>query len=150
MRDLVIGILTTFLQSHISHQPKWLASVCLSLNHLPYFLFPSGNFIFHFIFVVLVQLLIRIQLFVTPWTAACLVSLSFTISQSLLKLMSIESVMLSKHLILYQPLSSCPQYFPALGSFPMNQFFASGGQIIGASASASVLPVTIPLFGYYS
>ena len=55
--------------------------------------------------------------------------------------MFIEAVMLSKHLILYQPLSSCPQYFPALGSFPMNQFFASGGQIIGASASASVLNI---------
>ena len=41
------------------------------------------------------------------------------------------------------PFSSCPQSFPASGSFPMSQFFESGGQIIGASASASVLPVNI-------
>ena len=41
------------------------------------------------------------------------------------------------------PLSSCLQSFPASGSFPMSQFFASGGQTIGASASASVLPMNI-------
>ena len=41
------------------------------------------------------------------------------------------------------PFSSCLQCFPASGSFPMNQFFASGGQSIGASTSASVLPVNI-------
>ena len=39
------------------------------------------------------------------------------------------------------PFSSCPQFFPALGSFPMNQFFTSGGQSIGVSTSASVLPM---------
>ena len=48
-----------------------------------------------------VQLLSRVQLFATPWTAACQASLSFINSQSLLKLMSIESVMPSNHLILY-------------------------------------------------
>ena len=47
----------------------------------------------------------------------------------------------SSHLILWHPLSSCPQSFPALGSFPMSQLFTSGGQSIGASASASVLPM---------
>ena len=41
------------------------------------------------------------------------------------------------------PFSSCLQSFPALGSFPMNQFFASGGQSIGVSASTSVLPINI-------
>ena len=41
------------------------------------------------------------------------------------------------------PFSSCPQSFPASGSFPMSQFFASGGQSIGASASTSVLPIDI-------
>ena len=41
------------------------------------------------------------------------------------------------------PFSSCLQSFPALGSFPMSQFFASGGQSIGVSASASVLPMNI-------
>ena len=63
--------------------------------------------------------------------------------QSLLKLMSIESVMPSNHLILCFPFSSCPQSFSASGSFPMSQFFTSGGQSIGASASASVLPMNI-------
>ena len=50
-----------------------------------------------------VQLLSRVQIFVTPWTAACQASLSITNSQSLLKLMSIESVMPSNHLILSAP-----------------------------------------------
>ena len=43
------------------------------------------------------------------------------------------------------PFSSCPQSFPASGSYPMTQFFASGGQSIGVSASASVLPMKFPL-----
>ena len=77
----------------------------------------------------------------TPWTAARQAPLSFTNSQSLLKLMSIESVMPSNHLILCRPFSSCLQSFPASGSFPTSQFFASGGQSIGASAS--VLPMNI-------
>ena len=64
-------------------------------------------------------------------------------SRSLLKLMSIQSVMPSNHLILCIPFSSLFQSFPASGSFPMSQFFASGGQSIGVSASASVLPMNI-------
>ena len=67
-------------------------------------------------------------------------SLSITNSQSLLKLMSIESVMPS-NLILYHPLLLQPSIFPALGSFSMSQFFTSDGQSIGVSASASVLLV---------
>ena len=59
----------------------------------------------------------HVWLFVTPWTAACQASLSFTISWSLLKLMSIELVMPSNHLILCLPFSSCLQSFPASGSF---------------------------------
>ena len=58
----------------------------------------------------------HVQLFATPWTEAHQASLSFTISLSLHKLMSVESVMLSNHLILYRPFSSCPQCFPASGS----------------------------------
>ena len=92
---------------------------------------------------VVVQSLSCIRLFATPCTAARQASLSFTISQSLLKLMSIESVMPSNYLILCHLLLLLPQSFPASGSFPMSQFFASGGQSIGASASASVLPVNI-------
>ena len=77
-----------------------------------------------------VQLLSCIQLFVTPWTIAHQASLSITSSQSLLRLISIETVMPSKHLILYRPLLLLPSIFPASGSFPMSQFFASGGQSI--------------------
>ena len=73
--------------------------------------------------------------FATPWTAARQASLSITNYRSLLKLMSIESVMPSSHLIL------CPQSLPASGSFPMSQLFTSGGQRFGVSASASVLPM---------
>ena len=54
--------------------------------------------------VIVIQALSHVWLFGTPWTAACQASLSFTISRSLLKLMSIESVMLSNHLILCDPL----------------------------------------------
>ena len=66
----------------------------------------------------------------TPWTAACQASLSFTVSWSLLKLMSIELVMLSNHLIHLIPFSSCLQSFPVSGYFPMNWLFVSGGQSI--------------------
>ena len=67
--------------------------------------------------------------------------LPFTISQSLLKLMSIESVMLSNHLSPVTPFSSCLQSFPPSGSFPMSQIFTTCGQSVGASAS--VLSISI-------
>ena len=85
-----------------------------------------------------VQLLSRVRLFVTPWTAARLASLSIANSRSLLKLMSVDSVMLSISSSVV-PFSSCPQSFPAPGSFPMSQFFASCGQSIG-SFSFSISP----------
>ena len=93
--------------------------------------------------VVVVQSLSCIWLFATPWTAAHQASLFFTISWSLLKLMSIESVMPSNHLIFCRLFSSCPQSFPEPGSFLVSQLFASGGRSIGALASASVLPMNI-------
>ena len=79
----------------------------------------------------------------TPWAAALQLSLSFTTFQSLLKLVSIESVMPSNPLNLCCPFFSDPQSFPASGSFPVSQFFTSGGPSIRASASASVLPMNI-------
>ena len=91
--------------------------------------------------VIVVQSLSHVRLFVTPWIAACLASLSFIISQSLLKLMSIESVMPSSHSVLYL-LSFCHQSFPASGYFPISHL-ASGGQSIGASTSALVLSKNI-------
>ena len=87
-----------------------------------------------------VQLLSRVRLFVTQWIAACQASLSITNSRSLPKLMSIKPVMPSSQLILCHPLFSCPQSLPASGSFPMSQLFPWGGQSIGVSALASVLP----------
>ena len=87
-----------------------------------------------------VQSLSRVWLFVTPWTAAHQASLFITSSQSLLKLMSIESVMPSNISSSVVPFSSCLQSFLASGSFPMSQFFASGSESTGVSASASVLP----------
>ena len=66
---------------------------------------------------VVVELLSCVQLFATPWTAAPQASLSFIISQSLLKLMSIESVMPSNHLILCCPLLILPSIFPSIRVF---------------------------------
>ena len=79
----------------------------------------------------------HVQLFATPWTAACQASLSITNSGSLLRLISIELVMPSNHLILCPPLLSCVQSLPASGSFPMSHFFASGDQSIGVSFNIS-------------
>ena len=87
-----------------------------------------------------VQSLSRVQLFATPWIAARQAPLSITNSQSSLKLMSIESVMPSSHLILCCPLLLLPPIPPRSGSFPMSQLFAWGGQSIGVSALASFLP----------
>ena len=86
-----------------------------------------------------VQSLSCVPLFATPWTTARQATLSITNSWNLPKLMSTESVMPSKHLILFVPFSSCPQSYPASGTFQMSQLFASGGQSIGVSASTSVL-----------
>ena len=75
---------------------------------------------------------------VTPWTVASQASLSNTNCHSLFKLMSIESVMLSNHLILCHVLLLVPSIFPSIRVFPMSQFFTSGGQNIGVLAIASV------------
>ena len=88
-----------------------------------------------------VQSLSRGWPYETPWTAACQASLSITNSQSSLKLMSLESVMPSNHLLLCHPLLLLPSIFPSIWIFSMSQFFASGGQSIGVSASTSVLPM---------
>ena len=97
----------------------------------------------HLIEFVVVYLLIPSWLLVTPWTAAHHASLSYTISLSLLKLMSVELVMPSNHLILCCPLLLPPSIFPSIEVFPVSPFFASGGQSIWVSASTSVLPMNI-------
>ena len=90
-----------------------------------------------------VQLLSRVWLFVTPWIAACQASPAITNSQSLLKLMSIELVMPSNHLILCHPLLLLPSIFPSIRVFSNESVLLIGGQSIRASVSASVLPVNI-------
>ena len=92
---------------------------------------------------IVAQSLSHVWLFATPWTAAHQASLSFTVSHSLLKFISIESMMLSYHLILCCPFSSHRESFPASGSFPVGRLFTSAGVSIGASASKSALPMNI-------
>ena len=94
-------------------------------------------------YVVVVQLLSHVRLFAAPWTVAHQVFLSFTISHSLLNLMSIESVMPSNHLILSCPLILLPSTVPSIKVFSNESLFASGSQSIIASASASVLSMNI-------
>ena len=93
--------------------------------------FPSEGFLK---IIVVVQLLSHVRFFATPWTAARQAPLSFAVSRSLLKFMSIDLVMLSNRLILYLPPPFQP--FPALGSFPVSWLFPSYGHSIGASALA--------------
>ena len=80
-----------------------------------------------------------------PWAAACKAPLSSSISQSLLKFMSTELVMLSIYLIRHCPLLLLPSAFPSIRVFPMSRLFTSGGQSIGALAT--VLPRNIQ--GWY-
>ena len=86
-------------------------------------------------------------IYVTPWTAARQVPLFSTVSQSLLKL---NPLCRWRHPTIPSSVTpfSCPQSFPALGSFPMNRLFASGGQSTGVSPSASILPMNIQ--GWFS
>ena len=110
----------------------------LVLGPLFYFpgLFPSLSSQ-SLILLAVVQSLSFICLSLAPRTAACQASPSSTISQSWLKFMSVELVMLFNHLILCRSLLLLPSsIFPASGSFPLSWLFASGGQNIGASASA--------------
>ena len=88
-----------------------------------------------------VQLLSHVLLFATPWTVGRQASLSITSSQSFSNLCPFSQwyhPTISSSAI---PFSACLQSFPASGSFPMSQFFPSGGQSIGVSASASVIPM---------
>ena len=86
----------------------------------------------------------HVWLFVNPWTAAHLTSLSFTISWSLLKLMSVEPMLPSNHLILCHPLLLLPSIFLSIRVFSNEEkLFPSGGQSTGASAAGSVLPIYI-------
>ena len=97
-------------------------------------------FMYIYLFFVVVQLLSRVCPFVIRWAATHQSFLSFTISQSLLKLMSIESVMPSNHLILCRPLLLPPSIFLSIRVFAVSLLFVSSS--IGASASA------LPMYFY--
>ena len=88
-----------------------------------------------------VQLLSHVQHYATPWTTARQASLFFTNSWSSPKLISIESIIPSNHLILCCPLLLLPSIFPSIRVFSMSQLFSLGRQRFGVSASASVLPM---------
>ena len=100
----------------------------------------NNNFFQIFIQFSSVQLLSRVRL-CDPMNHSTLSLLSITNSWSPPKPMSIESVMPSNHLILSHLLLLLPSVLAASGSFQMSQFFTSGGQSVGVSASASVLPM---------
>ena len=125
--------------NNVSANKDWHSHICLpQLRRTIVLLFysPVGCLNIY----VVVQSLSCIQLFVIPWTAALQASLSFTISWNLL--MSIESLMLSDHLILFHPLLLLSSIFPSSRVFS-SQLTPSDDQSIGASASASELPMNI-------
>ena len=124
-----------------NHFYSWGASFQLIKDDINIPVFPCSLSNTDKLDTIVVQSFSHVQLFETPWTVAYQAFLSFTNSQSLIKLMSIESVMPSSHLILCHPLLLLPSIFPSIGSFPMSQIFSSGSQSIGASVLASVLPM---------
>ena len=95
---------------------SWAPLLCSSFLLATYFTHQFSSF----------QSLSHVQLFVTPWTSAHQASLSFTISQSLPKLMSIESVMPSNHLILCRPLLLLPSIFPSIRVFSSESVLCIG------------------------
>ena len=104
-------------------EPLWHTEHCVRiLITLSPFILPTEQGMLVLLFpnpcvVAVVQLLSCVRLFATLWTAACQASLSFTISQSLLKLMSIESMMPYNQLILCCPLLLLPSIFPSIRGF---------------------------------
>ena len=93
-----------------------------------------------------VHSLSHVQLFVTPWTVAHQASLSINNSWNLFKLLSIESVMPSNHLILYCSLLLLSSIFPSIRVFSNESALALSGQSFGDSAAASVLPMNIQVW----
>ena len=94
-------------------------------------------------YIFVVQLLSHVQIFVTPWTATRQAPLSSTVSWSLLRLTSIELVMLPNHLILCCPLLLLPSVFPSIRVFSNESALRMRWPNIEVSASTSVLPMNI-------
>ena len=101
------------------------------------------SLLFNMLYISLVRSLSHVWLFVTPWAAAPQASLSITNSQSLLKLVSIKSVMPSNHLIVCCPLLLLPSIFPSIRVFSNELVLHIRWPSIGVSALASVLLVNI-------
>ena len=142
-------ICISFSVSWCSLSPAHFKYWCIGLPPPPWFWqLLNISKIAHFLWYKFssVQSLSHVWLFATPWTAAHQASLSITNSWKLLKLMSFESVMPSNHLIPVVPFSSCLQSFLASGSFPVSQFFTSGGQSIGVSQVTCIFFLTLLLF----
>ena len=105
-----------------------------------------------------VQLLSHVWLFATPWTAACQASLSITSSQSLLKLMSIESMMPSNHLILYRPLLLLPSIVSSIRVFSSesvlrimrSKYWSFSFSVSPSSEYAGLISFRIDWFGLFA
>ena len=135
--------LTDFIKGCIIFRNYWMLNTCMCLcvfaSWVQWFLLVVKKRVW--LAFSSVQLLICVQLFAALWTAGHQASLIITNSQSLLKLISIKSVMPSNHFILCHPLFLLPSIFCTIRSFLMSQLFTSGDRSIGASVSASVLPM---------
>ena len=127
-----------WLQIHRSGWPIARASASPSYNPVERKVSSGGSLTCSSVQFSSVQLLSRVQLFLTPLAVALQAFQSIPSSWSLLKLMSIESMMPPNHLIICCPLLLYLQSFPASRSFPMSQFFASNGQSISFSFSISL------------
>ena len=127
------GTLKSLLQHLLNHSSK--ATI---LQHSAFFIVQLSH-----PSVTSVQSLSRVRLFVTPWSAARQAPLSFTVSLSLLKLMSIEPMMPSNHLILCRPLLLLPSIFPSIRVFSNESVLYIRGPKYWSSVSASVLPMNI-------
>ena len=146
-RNLFSGLQKEELEWSHSHFPTQKEAVFnFSMNFSPAMLcssFSYGFFLEAIWGISLVQLLSYVQIFATPWTIPHQASLSITNSGACSNSHPSSRwchPTISSSVI---PFSSCLQSFPASGSFPRSQFFASGGQSIGVSASASILPMNI-------
>ena len=135
-----LNILFTLLWSH-----QWYQYILTFIYQLPRTGFAgiSWKLIDVLNQTVVVQSLSCVQLSVTLWAAACQAFLSFTVSQSLRQVLSVELVRPSNHLILCHPHFLLPSIFPRIRVFSNESVLASGGQSAGVSASVSVIPMNI-------
>ena len=113
-------VILEFLQEKMSAHPSTLPSCSIFLFNICTHIIYTCAYIHTYTYMsTCCSLLSHVLLFVTPWTASCQASLSFTVSQNLLKLMSIESAMPSNHIILCHPLLLLPSIFPSFRVFSL-------------------------------